>query len=1453
MKPQRSLSIALVALAALFATLPGSALAAAELGVDLQREPTVVPANFEQVTYRVAVKNNANAVPAPGDELECKRGSWNNEGTIAYAFSYQWVRDGVRLTSVEDLAHGSQTATYTIQAADGGKALQCVVTGENPNTENSNDSTTGHRTASSIYSQPARVVAPAPATPPPGPSLAGTATRPFVEGVPGAAGSELTCYAPVNYWNTVATAATKAGSKTLTVATAHTMVVVAPNSNKVFVQEDFGVVGVHGEFRVGQTVTIGEAVLAPGTTITAVDGRALTLSNPVTSIGPDPRNHRFTAGAQPLEVGQAISGEGIPSGATITAINGRQVEISAPAEATAPEALLKVPAAGIGVWSFEWLLNGVPRSGGPGEGEVTATTNTTSTFKVAAAELEQPGAFQCVAYASNAGGVMGLPGSLPVSTAAPAPVIPAGTLPSVHAGLSKVDVGSPTEGPVSLEIELPGGLETQTVSVDGGGIGLTAWDCDSFEPTELEHARLECTQDNALAPQQSYPEVVIKASMGADRESPAIATATVSGGGSASASDSDQIDFAEPVAFGIKSLATMVKDQDGNDFTQAGGHPLSASVKVELNTRTGRDGKRAQVEFLKDIKTDTPPGFVANPQAVPLACESLSEVLNDKFSSPTCPRQSIVGSVTIDTRATDTLAGLPLYRIKPQAGVPAQFVFSINGLGLGYSLIPRLRPEDGYAISVDAPAAAKNPVIFSAEVRLCGYGVNVENTLPASWYVEGPKVSGCKMPGDVGANPKPFVTNPTECTGVAPITKLSIASWENPDVFKSETAASPLVTGCETVPFSPTTSLRPSEARADSPTGLDVSIQMPTDGLETSTGIAQSALRKAVVTLPEGVAVNPSAADGLGACTSAQIKLGSNDPVECPDSAKVGTARVETPLLAETLEGSVYLAKQGDNPFGSLLALYLVVESKQRGILVKIPGRVETDPRSGQIVSTFDDNPQVPFSSLDLHFNTGNRAALISPPKCGSYAIVSQLYPYANPGQPVRQVSGFEVSAGPGGSPCPVPSLSPKLRSGVQNPVAASTSPFVVGLSREDGTERFGSLDLELPPGLTAYLKGIPYCADSTLASIPTAEGTGQGEIDNPSCPAASQIGTVSVGAGAGGSPFYVHTARAYLAGPYKGAPLSIAVVAPAVAGPFDLGNVVVRNAAYVDPATAQITVVSDPIPTILHGIPIDVRDIRVSVDRPAFTLAPTNCEAMSVRATVGGELGASAVASNRFQVGECASLAFKPKLSLRLTGSTRRAGNPALTAKLAFPPGRNANAMGVSVALPRSEFLDQSHIRTVCTRVQFAANACPPGSVYGRAEASSPLLDYKLSGNVYLRSNGGERLLPDLVVALRGPAHQPLAVDLVGFVDSKNGGIRTTFQTAPDAPVSSFTLRMQGGKKGLLDNSRDICRHRNRATVRMDAHNGMTQDFRPVLQVRCGGKGEKRVKGSAKRTRRGG
>jgi len=904
-------------------------------------------------------------------------------------------------------------------------------------------------------------------------------------------------------------------------------------------------------------------------------------------------------------------------------------------------------------------------------------------------------------------------------------------------------------------------------------------------------------------------------------------------------------------------------------FTQASGHPYSITSQIRLTTRTDPvNGPHWPSEAIKDALGDLPPGLVGNPNV--LGKCTLSQ-LTDPEGKPTCPASSQVGMINLSlSPATEPSTSLfPLYSMVAPAGVPARFGFT--ALGTVVTLNARLRSGGDYGLSVDSKYISEGLPFTGIDLTFWGVPADPVHTPERSCPGEFPPLSGGPS-CEAGITPAGFIRLPTSCpeAGQGLVATLHASSWKNPGTYnpdgspdlgdpawKSAATESHLPpglatepdpsgwgapqgpTGCDSVPFEPTISVQPTTEAADSPTGLDITLQLPQ--FTDPEAISEADLKRAVVTLPQGMAVNPASVSGLGGCSPVEIDLhGENTAPSCPESSKIGSVELTTPLLSQQLEGSVYVAEPGDNPFGSLLALYIV--AKGPGIFVKLPGEVKTDADTGQLQAVFDDNPQLPFSELDLHLKSGPRAPLLTPDACGRFATEAGLNSWSRPDEASPTTDSFEVTSGPNGSPCPShpAGFDPKLSAGVLNSVAGDFSPFALKLSRDDGTQRLASLQVSPPRGLLASLRDLPYCPDAVLTAIPGGKGTGAVQFASPSCPSASEVGGVAVGAGAGSNPFYLDTGRVYLAGPYKGAPLSLAIVTPAVAGPFDLGNVVVRTALRIDPESAQITAVSDPLPSILHGIPLDLRDIRVNLDRPNFTINPTDCEPLSIDATIAGAEGASAQRSVPFQVANCAALPFKPKLALKLSGATHRSAHPALRATLTMRPG-GANVARAQVTLPKTEFLDQAHIRTICTRVQYAAGGgggaqCPAGSVYGHARAFTPLLDQPLEGPVYLRSSDHE--LPDLVASLGGQIH----IDLVGRIDSVKGRLRNTFEAVPDAPVTKFVLQMQGGRKGLLVNNTELCRAKPRATARFDGQNGKLGDSRPPVKADCG-KGQKKAR----------
>lgn len=856
---------------------------------------------------------------------------------------------------------------------------------------------------------------------------------------------------------------------------------------------------------------------------------------------------------------------------------------------------------------------------------------------------------------------------------------------------------------------------------------------------------------------------------------------------------------AEFEEFGIESV-------NAAQSSNAAGAHADFTTEFVLNhkedTVTGAQSAKGRAE---EISVFLPPGLIGDPTAVPSCPTGQFETLGN------CPIDSQVGvaELLLDGHTESQKILEPIYNLQPPH--PHQEVARLGFVGLLYPIFidVDVRTASDYGVTATVHDATGLAPLISAKSTLWADPASPAHDTERLTPFEA--VIGCTTPCMAGGSrasnldPRPFMSNPTACEEQN--VGFAVTSYQRPgEIFEAEAPMAP-TSGCEDLPFGPKLQLEPSSHRAGAPTGLNAVLQIPQS--ESLNVPASSALRRAKVKLPEGMTINPAAANGLLACSDGEVGLGTEDESGCPDGSKLGTATFVSPDLPEAIHGSIY---QRTPASGDLFRIWLVADDY--GLHLKLPGTIKANSSTGQLTAEFDETPQLPVEEIELEFRDGPRAALKNPDSCGKYSASYEFTPWSNPGSPVSgQTHPFAIDEG-----CGAKGFSPTLEAGVTSPVAGDYSPFVMSLKREDGEDNVSAFDLTLPRGELAKLKGVQLCPDGNAA-------TGN-------CPAGAQIGSVAVSSGAGSQPLWIpQPGKAptgiFLAGPYKGAPYSIVTKVPAQAGPFDLGTVAVRGGLYIDPQTTQATVKTDPLPQILQGVPVRYRTIQASVDRPEFAVNPTNCREQAIGARVVSATGAIATPSERFQVGECSSLGFGPTLSLHLKGSMKRGGYPALTATVQTHGGE-ANIGKASVALPHSEFLAQEHINTICTRVQFSEEHCPRGSIYGRAKAITPLLDLPLEGPVYLRSSSNP--LPDLVVALHGQ----IDVDLVGRIDSVNGGIRTTFSGVPDAPVTRFILKMKGGRKSLLVNSTDICTGKHRATVKMRGQNGKSHSPHPLLSGRC-------------------
>jgi hypothetical protein len=841
---------------------------------------------------------------------------------------------------------------------------------------------------------------------------------------------------------------------------------------------------------------------------------------------------------------------------------------------------------------------------------------------------------------------------------------------------------------------------------------------------------------------------------------------------------------------------------------QAGAH-ADLTIAFALTEQSGQPYAQT-----KSLEFKLPPGVIGNPQGVP-RCRA--EDLGNQPDESNCPGASQVGIAEIKLGGLlKTVVFQPLYNMVPPADGETVARFGFFAAEAPAFVNVRVDPVD-YSVVSTVEGIASTASLLATKTTLWGMPADPVHDLDRLTPLEGEEGKKPSKPVPAGVPEQPFLSNPTSCEVPGPLV-ITATSYQLPGSPSSLEAPFPQMGGCGSVAFEPRFTAVPTNPEAYAPTGLDTDLVMPQN--EAPHGRATSTLRSAQVILPQGFAINPAAGDGQQACSSGQLHFGEAVIAECPDASKVGSIEADVPALAQPLHGSVYL--RTPEP-GHLFRLWLAAD--EQGVHLKLPAEIELDPVTGQIrtvvsgLSSLGGLPQVPVAELKLNVFGGPRAPLATP-GCGTYQTSYVFTPWSGT-PPVTGTTPLQIASG-----CGKGGFSPDLVAGTLNTGAGEFSPFAMTLTRQDGEANPQSLAVHLPQGLLAKLGGVGLCPE---AAAPIG-----------ACPASSRIGSITASAGVGGAPLWIpqpgkSPTAIYLSGPYKGAPYSIVSVVPAQAGPFDLGTVVNRAGIYVDPDTALATIVTDPLPQILEGVPVSYRTLHVDVDRKDFTLNPTDCSLKKIRATVTASDGRVAEPTSPFQAVNCANLAYKPKLKLALRGATKRTGHPALRAVLTQGP-HQANTAAATVLLPASEFIDQAHISTPCVRPAFNAGECPKGSVLGTAEARTPLLDKPLRGKIYFRSNGGERELPDIVADLRGPIH----IILVGFVDSvpikgtESSRIRTRFQKVPDAPVSRFTVKLFGGKRGLLVNSRSICGRKKRAEVRFAGQNGKASNYKPVISTNC-------------------
>jgi hypothetical protein len=861
---------------------------------------------------------------------------------------------------------------------------------------------------------------------------------------------------------------------------------------------------------------------------------------------------------------------------------------------------------------------------------------------------------------------------------------------------------------------------------------------------------------------------------------------------------------AASASFGIESFSAPMQNEDGSIDTQAGSHPYAVTTSFKLNT-VSENGKTEADENVKDVITELPAGLIGNPDAVPTCTET--EVYNGG-----CPVASQVGTVQIEGALNMTVG---LYNMPPAKGEAAEFGFSILGVPVHVAI--SVRNESDYGVRASLTDISYAYPITGTTLTL--WGVPAASSHNAQRGSEMFCFEGSCYGGgfEAGVPATPLMTSPTRC-GEPLTTTIEMDSWQHPGEFKKATATTATgLAGCEALHFAPVLEVHPETTQAGSPTGVTVDLSVPQN--ENPVGLATPTLKNAVVTLPQGMSISPSLANGLGACTDEQLGIGTTKLDECPENAKIGEVTIDTPLLSTPLVGSLFV---GEPQPGNMYRVFLDAENPEHGISVRLQGTISANQVTGQLTASFEETPQMPFSKMVMRFRGGPRAVLSNPTTCGTATTTSELQPWSAPeSADASPSSSFAVSANGSGGACPaVQPLAPLFSAGTVNPQAGAFSAFSMTLTRGAGEQDFGSIKLQNPAGVLGMLKSVPLCPEAAAAA--------------GNCPAASLVGHTSVAAGMGSEPFWLG-GQVFLTGPYDGAPFGLSIVVPAIAGPFDLGTVVVRAAINVNPYTAAVTVTSDPLPTILQGVPLQLQTINVTLDRANFMFNPTSCNPMTVNATVSGVQGATARVADRFQAADCAVLPFKPTFTASTRAKASKLGGASLTVKVASGPGQ-ANIGKVKVDLPIQLPSRLTTLQKACPASVFEADPanCPAGSDVGSATVATPILARPLTGPAILVSHGGAAF-PDLEIVLQG---EGITLILDGQTYIKKGVTSNTFRALPDAPISTFELTLPTGPHSALATnlptsaSYSFCGRALTMPTEITGHNGAVIDQDTKVQI---------------------
>jgi hypothetical protein len=994
--------------------------------------------------------------------------------------------------------------------------------------------------------------------------------------------------------------------------------------------------------------------------------------------------------------------------------------------------------------------------------------------------------------------------------------------------------------PVTIVDKLPAGLEALGVDAVPGGVNLPVG--EGLSCTLQSASEVRCTFEGTL-PAYWRLEATIPVLVAESAHSGEINEIIVSGGGAPSTSIDRAITVAgSPAPFGVETYEMRPEAEGGAADPLAATHPFQLTTTLAFNETGETPYQPAQP---RNLTIELPPGLIGDASATKRCTSSQFSILIQHGKNE-CPNDSVVGVVEADIvqgngpHTAESQVIVPLNNLVPNVGEPARFGFLASGVPI--VLDTSLRSSGNYGVTI----SVRNISQFAGTLKsiVTFWGTPGDPRHDASRGLDClAGEAGCVPAGET--NPAPLLRLPSSCASSlhAPIT---VQSWA-PGVGALDPVPSAFeeaLIGCNREPFEPRLKVESSASAAATPTQLTVHLKVPQQASETPEGVAEADVKNTTVALPAGLQVNPAAAAGLAACSESEIgylnKRGENGELlfaeeaeaerdgekperyTCPEPAKLGKVKITTPLLEEDLTGWVYQAAQDSNPFGSLLALYVIAEAPKAGVRVRLAGEVKVQP-DGQLVSTFPVTPQLPFEEFELKFFGGEKAPLATT-GCGAYATSSSIESWAG-GASASPFSEFDVSTAPGGAPCAsLGAFTPSFAAGASSAAAGAYTPLTMTLSRKDGEQALSTVTMTLPSGLAGMIAKVPQC--------------GQAQASVGACPVASKVGHVIVHAGVGNEPIELPQAGkpqdpVYLTGPYKGAPFGLAIVVPAEAGPFNLDEgghpVVVRAKIEVNPHTAQVSIASGPMPTRLQGIPLDVRSVEVIIDRSEFTFDPTNCEAMSVTGSIGSAEGAKALVSSRFQAANCASLPFKPTFSAQVHAHHTRKNGAYLHVTITSGFGQ-ASLRKVHVVLPKALPSRNSTLKQACTEAQFAKDpaGCPQGSFVGTATVHTPVLAKPLQGPAIFVSHGGAAF-PDLDLVLKG---EGVTIINVGKTNIHKGVTSSTFGAIPDVPVNRIDLVLPEGPHSALAAFGNLCRKRLRMPTEIVGQNGAVIHQRTKIAV---------------------